>query len=279
MADENDAHANWNQASRHWAVVGSPLRPCGEDVAAIEGAIGAWAAAVPGRAPDAIVLGVTPELVRCRWPTGVRLTAVDNSRPMIDALWPGPGRPDGARVTCADWRALPLGAGSTDIVVGDGAYAALALPTDGHVVNHELLRVMRPGGILGIRVFLRPDAPETMAGLAAEIAAGRIGSIHALKWRMAASVQPSLAAGARLGDIWLAWQQLAPFAAGLAGRQGWTGAETASLARYRDNATRYHFPTRAEFRAIMGTAFEEIACTHGTYELADRCPTFVFRRS
>jgi hypothetical protein len=34
---------------------------------------------------DALLLGVTPEIVGCRWPQGTHLTAMDSSRSMINA--------------------------------------------------------------------------------------------------------------------------------------------------------------------------------------------------
>jgi hypothetical protein len=125
MTENAAGAANWGKASRQWSLVGSPLRPDASDVAFAEAAIAERFRAT-GRPPRAVLLGVTPELAACRWPAGTRLTAVDNSRAMIDALWPAPGVPDGAQVLCADWRAMPIADGSIDVVVGDGCYTAAA---------------------------------------------------------------------------------------------------------------------------------------------------------
>ena len=276
MTAENDAAANWRQASRQWSVLGSPQRPSAEDVAAVERAIAACGD--PDRALRAVVLGVTPELVGCRWPAGTRLLATDNSLAMIQMLWPPPGMPAGARAICADWLSMPVPTGGADIVVGDGSYAAIRLPEDGPAMTAEVRRMLKPGGLFAVRVYLRPDAAEAMADLDAALAAGTVGSVHALKWRIAAAIQPSLSAGVRLADIWTAWEALRPAAEHSRGRPGWRDEEIATLARYCDNTTRYYFPTAAEFRAIVGDRLEEIDCAVGTYELAERCRTFIFRR-
>ncbi|BBK30701.1 methyltransferase family protein [Stella humosa] len=275
MSRPADGSANWGKASRQWSSVGSPLRPCAEDVAFTEAAIDRQFGQT-GRPPAAVLLGVTPELAACRWPAGTRLTAVDNSRAMIDALWPAPGVPDGAAVLCADWRGMPLAAGSIDIAVGDGCFSAAPFP-DAGTICREIRRVLRPGGLLSIRLFTRPERPETVDGLREAIAAGTVGNVHALKWRVAALVQPRIEAGARLGDIWDLFQQLAPAIAPFAGQPGWRADELATLDRYRDNDLRFYFPTLEEFRAVSAPWLEEVGRGHGTYPLAERCPTLLLR--
>ncbi|MGE0723038.1 MAG: class I SAM-dependent methyltransferase [Alphaproteobacteria bacterium] len=273
---DNDASANWRQASGQWSAMGSPQRPGTADIDAARQVIAGLGG--PRDAPPvAAILGVTPELASLPWPTGTRLLAIDNSRPMIDALWPAPGAPAGARAICADWRAMPIADGALDAVVGDGCYAAVALPDEGQTVSRELRRTLRPNGIVAIRTYLRPAAPDDLEALRARLAGGGIGSVHALKWLIAFAVQPSTAVGAKLADIWDAWQSLAPAAAALAGRPGWRAEEIASLGRYRGNTTRYHFPTIDEFRAIFADDLQEAACITKDYELGDLCPTFILR--
>ncbi len=270
-----DATVNWGRASRQWSVVKSPLRPAVEDIAFTEAAIARHSAGA-GRAPSALLLGVTPELAACRWPAGTCLRAIDNSRAMIDALWPAPGVPDQARVLCADWRAMPLASASVDIVVGDGCYSAAPFP-DAPTISREVRRVLRDDGFFAIRVFTRPDMPESVADLRRLVGAGRVGSVHALKWRVAGAIQESIQEGVRLGDIWDAFQTLTAEMLAMGGGDGWSPEEIASLDRYRDNDTRFYFPTAGEFRAATAPWLEEVACRTGGYELAERCPIFLLR--
>lgn len=82
-----DPRDHWPRHARQWALVGPPLRPGPDDVAATERAVAAWSAG-EGRAPRALVLGVTPELVTMAWPAGARVLAVDRSAAVIDAILP-----------------------------------------------------------------------------------------------------------------------------------------------------------------------------------------------
>lgn len=276
MSEQGAGVANWGKASRQWSLVASPLRPDVGDVAFVEATIRHWFAA-NARPPRALLLGVTPELATCAWPAGTRLTALDNSRAMIDALWPAPGLAPGARVLCADWRRMPIADGSIDLVVGDGCFSAAPYP-DGGTISREVARVLHPAGFFAIRTFASPDRRETLAELGEAVAAGAVGNVHALKWRLAAIVQPRVEVGARLGDIWTAFQELRPAIAAVAGSPGWTEPELGTLDRYRDNDLRFFFPTAAEFRAITEPWLVEDARGQGDYPLAERCLRYRFRR-
>lgn len=276
MSEEGAAAANWSKASRQWSLVASPLRPDAGDVAFVEDIVARWTAAA-GRPPRALLLGVTAELATCAWPAGTRLMALDNSPAMIGALWPAPGLPAGARVVCGDWRRMPLADASIDIVVGDGCYTA-APYGDGGTISREVARVLDAAGLFAIRTFGSPDRRESLDALADAVAAGEVGNVHALKWRIGAAVQPSAAAGARLGDIWTAFQALRPAIARVAGQPGWTEPELGTLDRYRDNELRFFFPTAEEFRAITAPWLVEEQRSQGEYPLAERCLRYVFRR-
>src|SRR5207248_8807639 len=91
------AGGHWTEIARQWERVGPPLRPCAEDVAIYQSEVDRWSRA--HGAPRALILGVTPELYRLRWPAGTDLAAADHTRSMIDAVWPGPR----SAVVCADW--------------------------------------------------------------------------------------------------------------------------------------------------------------------------------
>ena len=54
-------HDHWSQHARQWSLVGQPLRPGPEDIGASRTAVAEWLETA-GRAPDILVMGVTPEL-------------------------------------------------------------------------------------------------------------------------------------------------------------------------------------------------------------------------
>ena len=275
--DPPPGHDHWQDHARNWSYFGPPLRPHPDDVRIFEQAILGCERAT-GSALRAVLLGVTRELAGCRWPQGTRLVAVDRSPAMIHALWPGPGTPADARVICGDWRAMPLGDHDADVVVGDGCYAIFPFPDGFFDLSREVRRVLRPGGLFVIRVYLRPDRAETVGDIARDLEEGRIGNVHAMKWRLAAALHGSTEEGGRLADIWEAWRGLRPLAERLGPRPGWLPEQLATVEAYRGVDTRYWFPTMQDFRSVASRDFDERLCATGRYELAERCPIFVLAK-
>jgi SAM-dependent methyltransferase len=262
---------HFSQLAAKWSHFGPPLRPSPDDTAAMQRAVSQL-----GTGAHAVVLGLTPEIVGCDWPADVTLSAVDHSPAMMAALWPPENGPANARAVLADWCAMPIPAGSIDLVAGDGCYVLLDFPDGYATLAREVRRVLRPGGQFAIRVFLRPDSAETVADVAQALADGAIGSVHALKLRLLAAVHGTSGKGSRLHDVWLAWSAMASrLPARLAGVRGWTPEEIVGVESYRDLDARYYLPTLAEFRQAMRPWFTEVDCTGGRHELAERCPTLL----
>lgn len=257
---------HWPRHARQWALVGPPLRPGAADVQLMEAEAAACAAATAGRPLAALILGVTPELVTMRWPADTQVVAVERSADVIGAIFPATA---GAEAVVADWRALPRPDRSLDLVIGDGSLSNLAFPGDYRVLAAELARVLAPGGRVALRLFAAPDQREPLAAVAADLAAGRVGSMHALKWRIAMAIQPD-DRNLAVADIGRAFDAMVPDRAVLA----WDPAVIATIDVYRDSTLVYSFPTLAEVRAAL-VPLAAVACHTPTYELGDRCPTLV----
>ncbi|MBK9030807.1 MAG: methyltransferase domain-containing protein [Myxococcales bacterium] len=272
MRDEpprGDDH--WPRHARQWAQVGAPLRPGPDDVALVEREVAAWRGAT-ARAPRALVLGVTPELVTAAWPAGTTLVALERSASVIGSIYPAATAPAGAAAAQADWRALPVGGGAIDLVVGDGALSTLAFPADYRVLVAEVARALAPGGRLVVRLFTAPEPCERLAEVAAALAGGAIGSFHALKWRVAMAIQPAHR-NVAVAEIGRAVEALVPDRAALAARTGWPRAVIDGIDAYRGSTLTYSFPTLAEVRAVVGERLELLGAHAPGYELGDRCPT------
>jgi SAM-dependent methyltransferase len=257
-----------------WSHIGRPLRPSPDDTAVVQRVIDGL-----GSAPHIVVLGVTPEIVGASWPVATELTAVDHSPSMIRALWNPDRAPAGARAIEADWRTMPIVSETIDLVAGDGCYIVLAHPDEYEALTREVHRILRPGGRFVIRVFLRPERTESLAEIAAAFGAGHIGSVHALKLRLLAALHVNSATGTPLVDVWHAWKTFPPLPPALAGQRGWTPGEITAIESYRTLAGRFYLPTLAEIRAIFQPHFTELECATASYELGERCPTFVLSRT
>jgi SAM-dependent methyltransferase len=254
-----------------WSHFGPPLRPSADDTAVVQ-----RVAADLGSGAHAVVLGLTPEIIACTWPTDITLTAVDHSPAMIQALWPPAKGPANSRVVLADWCAMPIPSGTIDLVAGDGCYILQNFPEGYAALTREVRRVLRPAGRFVIRVFLRPDRPESVEDIARALAGGDIGSVHALKLRLLAALHGASGGGSRLDDVWRAWVPMSSLVpAALAGFRGWTAEEIVGIESYRGMDSRYFLPTLTELRQTLCASFREVECAWGHHELADQCPTLV----
>lgn len=308
---------HWPHIARQWSQVGPPLRPAAEDVAVFSRIVADWSegtltaeaqrsqrggktfsslrplrpgdepfrAERPGsspsemrRPPRALILGVTPELYRLPWPAGADVLAADHTQEMIDAVWPGPRE----AAIHADWTALPLPDGSRDIVLCDGGIHLLTHPQAHEQLVRSVRRVLAPGGVCVLRLFVPPAQREAPGTVLQDLAAGRMSSLNVLKLRLAMSMQPSPGEGVQLSGVWDAVHRAEPDSERLAARLGWTLEHLLAINTYRDCPRRYHFVSVDEVRALFcaspgGFAMESVHVP--TYELGERCPIVVFRRS
>lgn len=245
-----------------------------EDVAVAEAAVGG---AVGGRVRRALVLGVTPELVTMRWPAGTEVLAIERARAVIGTIFPaGPTRAARATAIQADWLALPCAAASITAVVGDGSLSNLRFPGAYGALAAELARVLAADGRVVLRLFAAPETRESLAEVAAELRAGRIGNINVLKWRLAMAVQAE-DRNVPVTEILRAFDEVVPERDRLAERPGWSRAHLDSVDVYRGSALTYSFPTLAEVRAALAPALAVESIHVPGYELGDRCPTLVLR--
>jgi SAM-dependent methyltransferase len=266
----------WKRNSMRWHLVTSPQRPIEEDGRLMLEMAAPILAAKP--APGVLVMGVTPEIVQLAWPAGTRLTALDQSADMIATIW-RPHPSIDSRVARARWQAMPLKDHAIDLGVGDGSLNALPSLADYPAVVAQLSRVLRPGGALVIRCFVRPDRQESLAEVAAEALAGRIAKFAALRWRLAMAMAGGDSFTVAVAEIGVAFNRAFPDRDHLAHVTGWERASLDMIDDYRNAVTRFSFPTLEVLRAAIAPGFELAGLRHGRYELAERCPTLLLRRT
>jgi len=241
----------------------------------MEAAVECWQTRHTMLSPCALLLGVTPEIARMRWPPATRLTAVDRSSAMIRRVWPGDAF--GFPAVCADWTGMPFRERSQDLVIGDGSFNAMADASGHRRLAGAIRQVIRPDGLLLMRFFLRPERAEAPAMVFEDLRQGRIGNFHVFKWRFVQALQGDSSMGVRLADIWDAWHAEIPNPQQLAHHLGWPVAVVATIDSYRAAPARYTFPTLREVREMFAPTFVEQQCAFPRYELGERCPTLVYR--
>jgi hypothetical protein len=275
VGETSAASGHWLATARRWSQIGPPLRPSPEDIGFYSAAIDRW---VPtSGAPRALILGVTPELYRLPWPSGTNLLAVDRTRGMIDAIWPGPR----SAVLCADWTAMPLPARSRDIALCDAGLILVSFPQGLSKIVRILQRVLTSGGFFVTRLFLPPAQRESPDVVLSDLLAGSIANLNILKLRLGMALQESSEDGVQLGHIWDVLHRAAPNLPRLAERIGWPLETLTAIDVYRNCASVYHFSSFAEIRHLFcddpgGFTCESIDVPG--YSIGERCPTVVFRR-
>jgi SAM-dependent methyltransferase len=226
-----------------------------------------------------LLLGVTPELrALCD-----RITAVDFNSAMIEKWWrDGQGGP-GQAVRQGDW--LMLGAmfpsATFDFAISDACLNMLAYPHGQRALFGELEKVLKDGAPVVVRFFAAPGKAraERVEEVVGAAAAGRIGSVHAFKWRLAHALvaergDPNIAVTAILA----AFERAVPDRAALAAATGWPRAEIDTIDAYAGSANVYSFPDMEALEAVLPASWRIDSLAHGNYELAEHCPVIGLQR-
>lgn len=259
--------SHWNEYHRRWSRLTAPLRPDGDIVRGFEDCVASHDARV-------LLLGVTQELA----PIGRTLSAIDRSAAMIANIWPGDTQR--AHAQQGDWLAPPFGDRAFTAIIGDGSLTAISWAEDYRTLFGEAARLMEPGGVMVLRLFLSPDAVETREALRKETLDGGCPSFHAFKWRLAMAVvgetgDPNIAVTA----IRDAFNAMFADREMLAARTGWRAEDIETIDVYANSPDVYSFPNFAQLRETIPGAFGKVrlvAC--GSYPLAERCPLLVLER-
>ena len=259
---------HWAEVARRWALVGPPLRPSPEDVAAYAEVV----------APRGLILGVTPEIYRLPWPEGADVLALDHTRAMIEAVWPGP--PDAA--VCADWTDMPGEPASRDVAFCDGGLHLLPYPEGQAKVVENLARVLVPGGLVALRLFTPPPEPESAADVLADLLGGRVANLNVLKLRLGMALQADPSEGVALDSVYAALVAAAPDGLpALAETIGWDLDHLLAIESYRGSPDRYYFVTFEQVRDLFCVSpggFDLVSMRVPAYDLGDLCPLLVLRR-
>lgn len=271
MTEPEPMMDHWPLMARQWEQVGPPLRPSAEDVALYQHAAGRWRGTRP---PRVLIMGVTPELYRLGWPDGTDILAVDNAKEMIEHVWPGPR----SAAVCADWTDMPLPPASRDIAVCDGGLSVLAYPDRLRALLDQLRRVLAPGGLFIVRMFVPPAARETPDAVLRDLFAGLIPDLNALKLRLWTAMSGPVEEGVSVQHVWRAVHHAEPDFERLAGRLGWPLEHLLAIDAYRDSPARYYFPTVEDVRRVFGGELGIESVSTPAYPLGDRCPIVALRR-
>jgi SAM-dependent methyltransferase len=255
---------HWDAIRRHWQLLGPPLCPPPEAVAAYERELGL-------QPVDVLLLGVTPELAGF----GRTMLAVDESPAMISGIWPGDT--SSRKAVLGNWLNLPLANESVEAVIGDGCLSALDSSSARQALFAEIARVLKPGGLAALRAFASPEIPGDLQAVRALTLSGGVATFHELKWRIAMSCgEADSDRAVPVRNILDAFNALFADREELASRTGWNMPVIGTIDVYALSQTVYSFASVTTLVAEAGKFFNSVRIgSTGSYGLAEQCPLVV----
>ena len=196
---------------------------------------------------------------------------------MIGYLWPKEGIPH-ATAMCCNWLSLPIADAALDVVAGDGPLTQLSFPDEFQKVARELARVVAPGGILALRLFVPPPEREPVDSVFEELWSGRIVNFNAFRWRLLMSLQESPEEGICVGAAWEVWHSRVRSPERLAETLGWPIDAIRVIDRYRSATAVYTFSPLESARALLEPDFTMTERVVPSYPDGIRYPTVCFQR-
>lgn len=234
---------HWHSLFQAWSNLSTPTRVSADAIASIKAEVAELTGPI-------LVLGLTSGLMDA----GSDITAVDQSRTLIDDLWPGnaPGR----RAVVGDWQRLPFEATSFSACIGDGSLISFEYPDRQKLLLAEVARCLKSGGKFACRVFLAPDVPERFADLENAVQTRQISFQH-FKFKFAMAIGAELQnPNVRVSSIPEFFDVKYPDRDKLAGLTGWDRAEIDTVDIYRKSRANYAFPTKSELLSVIPKALD-----------------------
>lgn len=260
--------------AQQYGWMGPPLRPPVEHIRFLEALVADFAARRNGGL-KALLLGVTPDIVRMRWPKNLLLIAADNSWPMVDALWAG-SIPGGRSAICGDWLAPLVQEHSVDLVIGDGSINCVGCSANARRLAANVSSFLKQRGALVSRCYVLPAVQEEPHEVMAAMYRGEIASCHHFRLRLSMAVQRDAQTGVSLAEVYRHWDRRNcehPMPSG----PGWEKSAVELIEAYQSSPTRYWFPAVEQLREIFHEHFREEMIEPGRGESGECCPTFLLK--
>ncbi len=258
-------------------LINHPLRPIAEDIDFLHQKIEHWQQ-THTHAPRVLILGVTPEYFYAQWPKGTHIFALDQTREMIEFVWPGPRE----QAIQGSWLETEFPQHHFDCVLCDGSINMLKYPEHQTRLAERLAYLIAPGGFFLSRLFTASTKKPSTSEVLQQLLDGKFPSLNHLKISLWLSLQTHSHEGTLLADVWNAVHTLEPNQQKLAQQLGWKLEELQMINAYRDNSARYYFPTIEQvielFHSQKRAAFQLQQVHIPRYFMGEQFPTVIFNR-
>ena len=263
----------WDRIADLWRLFGPPIRPAADDLVVYQEIVDRATALIDGP-PRVLLLGVTPELYRLRWPADAEVLALDSSSPMLEAVWQGPAD----TAVTGSWTAMPFADQSFTLLLCDAGVGLLDPVGQGELLA-EVQRVLVPDGTLAVRLFAPQGRTGTVAEIFEDLDRGRIPTLDALKLRMWGALQKTPAEGVRPSEVARRileargpWDRLAQ-------TQGWHPDYVRALELQLDSPATFHLVDAEELARLgLRAGLDPSGVRRPAHRYGDSCPVAEFRR-
>ena len=265
--------AHWPGIAQSWHLVGPPLRPSPEEIALFGRSV--MRCAQGEQNVQALILGVTPELFLLRWPDATVIRALDTSAEMISTVWQGP---KGSAVL-GSWTAAPIADASQHVIVCDGGFGMLSYAHGQRALLDEVRRMLTPGGVFIVRLFAPAGLTGSLADISADLDAGSIASLDALKLRLWGALQSNPSTGVRPREVVARIEEMAGGLDHLVSDLGWSSDHVATLQLHRRSNAVYHLTDADGVNAMAeSSGLEPLTVESAGSAFGNCCPVVSLRR-
>jgi hypothetical protein len=164
------------------------------------------------------------------------------------------------------------------MAIGDGSYSNVDDVGDYDRLSGHLVRVLRPGGHLIIRLYVRPEAKEPPEAVIETLVGGKVRNFNAFKLRLMMAMAPDPDYSVRTADIFTLWSSYNLDYDQISQRNGIPREIIETVDNYRGSATRYNFPPMSYLERHFARHFDLIESYTPAYDLGERCPTLFLAR-
>jgi hypothetical protein len=176
-----------------------------------------------------------------------------------------------------DWLSTKEPDSSFSWAVGDGNVAATGSKLEAVRFFQQIRRMLVPGSLAILRNFIRPDPTPTSAEVFARLESGGFRSFSAFRIQLLQSLQRSFEEGAPTRDAYQLLARQGVLDRSQMERFSWSLAQLRVFDSWEVEGVTLCYPTLDELRELAYPYFEELEISCGDYEMAELCPTIVYR--
>jgi|WetSurSiteA1Bulk_404760.scaffolds.fasta_scaffold13784_2 hypothetical protein len=224
-----------------------------------------------------LVLGSTRQTLDWCRERGLRVAMMDFCDPIAQNIQSAHPDWQDLHIIIDDWLSTAEKDGAFCWAAGDGVIATLGQGRDAVRLFRQIYRLLLPGSLVILRNFIRPDPTPASADLFAKLETGEIRSSSAFRIQLAQSLQPSFAQGVATREVYRTLLESGVLEGSFREKHAWNDGQMTALDSYQTEEVFLCYPTLAELRSLADPFFEELDISYGSYEMAELCPTLLYR--